>query len=63
MYIMANHTSRSPTAEASVINMLNIKTNKPRTKRNIFVCKLMKYGPIEDNVISRQFHITFNFHE
>lgn len=62
-YIMENHTRGSTTAEAPVINMLNIKTNKPRTKRNIFVCKPMKYGSIEDNVISRQFHITFNSEE
>lgn len=40
-----DHTRGSPTAEASIVNMLNIKTNKPRTQRDIFICKPMKYVP------------------
>lgn len=44
-------TRRSPTAEASIINVLNIETNKPRTQRNIFICISMKYVSTQENII------------
>lgn len=36
-------TRRWPATQASFINMLNIKTDKPRSKRNIFICKPVEY--------------------
>lgn len=48
IYVNIALTRRSPTAQASIINMLNIQANKPRAKRYIFICIPMKYVPGKD---------------
>ena len=35
----------SSTTHATLINMFNIKTNKPWTQRHIFICIFVQYGP------------------
>lgn len=44
---LSRYTGGSPTAKASLINVLNVKTDKPRSQRDIFICVSMEYMPKE----------------
>lgn len=49
-HIINHLTHGCSTAEASIIDMLYIETNKPRTQGNILICIPMKYVPNNNKI-------------
>lgn len=48
--VFVNDTWWSATAHIALVNVLNFKTDKPRTKRHVFIGILVQYGPTNCNL-------------